>query len=208
MAALCRTKLTAWGVSISAMAKFVLVRNHELVPSDDAGGEIAHGFGTHNGNIVPGGTTNIVLDAETLAVKREFRSLGGTIRNCSGGVTPWGSWLTCEEAPTGPGQRYGDGLAVNHGWTFEVPGDAEGLVEAVPLRAMGRFNHEAACVDPETGYVYQTEDRNDGVLYRFLPNTPGKLSDGGRLQAMVIEGLPDTRNWDAPPLCRLASPIR
>lgn len=177
--------------------EIVLVRNHELVPSDDAGGEIAHGFGTHNGNIVPGGTTNIVLDAETLAVKREFRSLGGTIRNCSGGVTPWGSWLTCEEAPTGPGQRYGDGLAVNHGWTFEVPGDAEGLVEAVPLRAMGRFNHEAACVDPETGYVYQTEDRNDGVLYRFLPNTPGKLSDGGRLQAMVIDGLPDTRNWDA-----------
>lgn len=176
--------------------EIVLVRNHELIPTDDAGGPIAHGFGTHNGNIVPGGTTNIVLDAATLEVKREFRSLGGTIRNCSGGITPWGSWLTCEEAPTGPGQRYGDGLAVNHGWTFEVPGDADGLVPAEPLRAMGRFNHEAACVDPETGYVYQTEDRNDGVLYRFIPNTPGKLSDGGRLQAMVLEGLADTRNWD------------
>lgn len=176
--------------------EIVLVRNHELVPSDAAGGPIAHGFGTHNGNIVPGGTTNIVLDANTLEVKREFRSLGGTIRNCSGGVTPWGSWLTCEEAPTGPGQRYGDGLAVNHGWVFEVPGDADGLVKAEPLRAMGRFNHEAACVDPETGYVYMTEDRNDGVLYRFLPNTPGKLADGGTLQAMVIEGVSDTRNWE------------
>lgn len=176
--------------------EIVLVRNHELIPTDDAGGPIAHGFGTHNGNIVPGGTTNIVLDATTLEVKREFRSLGGTIRNCSGGITPWGSWLTCEEAPTGPGQRYGDGLAVNHGWTFEVPGDADGLVPAEPLRAMGRFNHEAACVDPETGYVYQTEDRNDGVLYRFIPNTPGKLSDGGQLQAMVLEGLADTRNWE------------
>lgn len=176
--------------------EIVLVRNHELVPSDGSGGAIAHGFGTHNGNIVPGGTTSIVLDATTLTVKREFRSLGGTIRNCSGGITPWGSWLTCEEAPTGPGQRYGEGLAVNHGWVFEVPGDAEGLVDAKPLRAMGRFNHEAACVDPETGYVYQTEDRNEGVLYRFLPNTPGKLSEGGRLQAMVIEGLTDTRNWD------------
>jgi len=176
--------------------EIVLVRNHELLPTDDTGGPIAHGFGTHNGNIVPGGTTNIVLDAETLEVKRQFRTLGGTIRNCSGGITPWGSWLTCEEAPTGPGQRYGEGLAVNHGWTFEIPGDATGLVEAVPLRAMGRFNHEAACVDPETGYVYQTEDRNEGVLYRFLPNTPGKLADGGKLQAMVIEGLSDTRNWD------------
>ena len=176
--------------------EIVLVRNHELVPSDDAGGPIAHGFGTHNGNIVPGGTTNIVLDAETLEVKREFRSLGGTIRNCSGGITPWGSWLTCEEAPTGPGQRYGDGLAVNHGWVFEVPGAADGLVKAEPLRAMGRFNHEAACVDPETGIVYQTEDRNDGVMYRFIPTTPGKLADGGKLQAMVIEGLTDTRNWE------------
>lgn len=176
--------------------EIVLVRNHELIPTDDAGGPIAKGFGTRNGKIVPGGTTNIVLDAETLEVKRQFRTLGGTIRNCSGGVTPWGSWLTCEEAPTGPGQRYGDGLAVNHGWTFEVPGNATGLVEPVPLRAMGRFNHEAACVDPETGYVYQTEDRDESVFYRFVPNVPGKLSQGGKLQAMVIENGPaDTRNW-------------
>ncbi len=178
--------------------EIVLVRNHELIPSDDAGGPIAKGFGTRNGEIVPGGTTNIVLDARTLEVKRQFRTLGGTIRNCSGGVTPWGSWLSCEEAPTGPGQRYGDGLAVNHGWCFEVPADATGLVDPVPLRAMGRFNHEAACVDHETGYVYQTEDRDDGVIYRFLPRTPGKLADGGRLQAMVIDGLPDTRNWGDP----------
>lgn len=176
--------------------EIVLVRNHELIPTDDAGGPIAKGFGTRNGEIVPGGTTNIVLDADTLAVKRQFRTLGGTIRNCSGGVTPWGSWLTCEEAPTGPGQRYGDGLAVNHGWTFEVPGNATGLVDPVPLRAMGRFNHEAACVDPATGIVYQTEDRNDGVLYRFIPNMPGKLIEGGKLQAMVIDGPADTRNWD------------
>lgn len=175
--------------------EIVLVRNHELVPGDEAGGNIAHGFGTQNGNLVPGGTTNIVLEADTLAVKRQFRSLGGTIRNCSGGITPWGSWLTCEEAPTGPGQRYGDGLAVNHGWVFEVPGAAEGLVDAKPLRAMGRFNHEAACVDPETGYVYMTEDREDGVLYRFLPNAAGSLEAGGELQVMVIDGIPDTRNW-------------
>lgn len=176
--------------------EIVLVRNHELVPTDDAGGPIAKGFGTRNGEIVPGGTTNIVLDAETLAAKRQFRTLGGTIRNCSGGVTPWGSWITCEESPTGPGQRYGDGLAVNHGWAFEVPGNATGLVDPVPLRAMGRFNHEAACVDPVTGYVYQTEDRDDGVFYRFIPKVPGKLVEGGRLQAMVVNGLSDTRNWD------------
>jgi secreted PhoX family phosphatase len=60
---------------------------------------------------------------------------------------------------------------------------------------MGRFNHEAACVDPRTGIVYLSEDRDDSVLYRFVPTTPGRLGDGGLLQAMVVEGLSDTRNW-------------
>lgn len=177
--------------------EIVLVRNHELVPTDAAGGPIAHGFGTRNGQILPGGTTNVVVDAATLKVKRQFRTLGGTIRNCSGGTTPWGSWLTCEEAPTGPGQRYGDGLAVNHGWVFEVPASAHGLIQAEPLRAMGRFNHEAAAVDPKTGIVYMTEDRDDGLLYRFLPEVPGDLKRGGRLQALAADGLADVRNWDA-----------
>ena len=81
---------------------------------------------------------------------------------------------------------------------FEVPANASGLVDPVPLTAMGRFNHEAACVDPETGMVYMTEDRDDGVLYRFIPKERGNLRAGGQLQAMAIDGLADTRNWDAP----------
>ena len=62
---------------------------------------------------------------------------------------------------------------------------------------MGRFNHEAIAVDNRTGIVYQTEDRNDGLLYRFLPEEPGQLAKGGKLQALVLKDLKsaDTRNW-------------
>ena len=187
--------------------RIALVRNHELIPTDDAGGSLSSGYGTRGGQVVPGGTTTLVLDAETLAVEQEYRSLAGTIRNCSGGVTPWGSWLTCEEAPTGPGQPYGDGLAKNHGWVFEVPAGAGRQVEAVPLTAMGRFNHEAASVDPRTGHVYLTEDRDDSVFYRFVPSQPGNLAAGGRLQVMVAEdGTRDSRNWDGRTM-QVGSPV-
>ena len=63
-----------------------------------------------------------------------------------------------------------------------------GPLPLLPLKAMGRFMHEAVCVHPDTGIVYQTEDRHDGLIYRFVPNTPGKLRDGGRLQALCVKG--------------------
>jgi uncharacterized protein len=70
----------------------------------------------------------------------------------------------------------------------------------VALAAMGRFRHEAVAIDPRTDCVYLTEDLADGVLYRFIPSKPGRLREGGRLQALVVIDTPtlDTKNWDQP----------
>jgi secreted PhoX family phosphatase len=180
-----------------------LIRNHELAirhldngPQTETSPDILDAFDyTDETNALPGGTSTLIYDLETETLEKQFLSLSGTIRNCSGGVTPWGSWLTCEEDVT----RAGDGVSQDHGWVFEVPADADGLVAPIPLKGLGRFNHEATCIDPETGIVYLTEDRNDSLFYRFIPDTPGKLSDGGKLQALAFLDpaiSSDSRNWD------------
>ncbi|MDH3246663.1 MAG: DUF839 domain-containing protein [Saprospiraceae bacterium] len=141
-----------------------------------------------------GGTTTLLYDTRTGELVKHFLSLCGTNRNCAGGPTPWNTWISCEENVT----RAGAIAEKDHGFNFEVPvSENSGLVDAIPLTAMGRFNHEAVAVDPESGIVYQTEDRDDGLIYRFIPNQSGKLAEGGRLQALVLRDMAsaDTRNW-------------
>ena len=195
-------KADGMGCFALSEGKVALVRNHELKPSDLSKQPVSlQGLKTErsydsssNGITLPGGTSTIIYNMETREVEKQYLSLIGTIRNCSGGVTPWGSWLSCEESVT----KASADFKRDHGYIFEVPANAKGLVEPIPLKAMGRFNHEAACVDPSTGIVYLTEDRGDSLFYRFIPNAYGELSKGGKLQALSIKGLPkfDSRNWN------------
>ena len=127
-----------------------------------------------------------------------YASLSGTYRNCAGGPTPWGSWITCEEnvstlATNRPGNA--TNVSKSHGYNFEVPALATVPVNPVPLVAMGRFNHEAVAIDPKTGIVYETEDQRDSLLYRFIPSQPNNLSAGGTLQALKIKNMPQAKTF-------------
>ena len=165
--------------------------NYELLPRLQPGALYDAG---KNGKPALGGTTTLVYDTNARRLVSQHLSLGGTLRNCAGGPTPWNSWITCEESV----ERAGEFCTKDHGYNFEVPVSSEPkLALPVPLKAMGRFNHEAVAVHPATSIVYQPEDRSEGLIYRFIPKVPQRLSAGGKLQALAVIDQPslDSRNW-------------
>ena len=186
----------------------VLVRNHEIEDAHRTTGPFKHiddllGFDMTklydpgHGTPSRGGTTTMVFNTKTQQLESQWLSLAGTERNCAGGITPYNTWLTCEETASVKGERFEH----DHGYVFEVPvTTTPSLADPKPIKAMGRFMHEACCTDPRTGIVYQTEDRHDGIIYRYVPTNPDDLHAGGRLEALRIDHTPsmDTRNWDSP----------
>lgn len=191
----------------------IVVCNHELNPDASNGPfgkdnellsklqpELIYDRGS--GKPLPGGTTTFVYDGKTRKIVDHRLSLVGTSRNCAGGPTPWNSWITCEESVIPKGvnvKQSGQITEQNHGYAFEVPAWTGGKpVKPEPIRAMGRFYREAVAVDPRSGIVFQTEDLGDGLIYRYIPNTPGKLMEGGKLQALKVKDRPSlkTQNWE------------
>lgn len=173
----------------------LLVRNHELGTRDTAKSPVPQ-RNPYAGD-APGGTTALQVSPSGRLVQ-SYVSSSGTLNNCAGGGTPWGTWITCEEDQS-----------TNHGYAFEVdPRDPENRRSRTPIRGMGYFSHEAIDIDPRTGIAYLTEDDFRGqqvtpdeevpgttrssFLFRYLPDNraqrPGALQDGGRLQVLSIRG--------------------
>jgi secreted PhoX family phosphatase len=125
-----------------------------------------------------GGVTRVVLDPGTLAPRSSNLVLGGTLLNCAGGPSPWG-WLSCEET-----------FGARHGYVFACDPRASSIERPRPIRAYGKFCHEAACVDPEHAIAYLSEDREESCLYRFVPASPDHPFGEGELSALAIRGRP------------------
>ncbi|AHY45469.1 putative phosphatase [Rubrobacter radiotolerans] len=172
----------------------VLIRNHENRRSTGRGGEtdvvVPPEFRYDTDPRFNAGNTKLVVGANR-EVREDFAVLGGTSTNCAGGPMPWGSWIACEEV-------FQDGKEP-HGYNFEIPAGAEGPVAPEPIKAAGRFVHEA--VAWTGGVLYQTEDiRTNSCFYRYVPE--GRISHAGQLarsrgtlQALRIVGEPN-RNTD------------
>lgn len=171
-----------------------LIRNHEVNGPVPAFSDAAPVYDPMAG----GGTTTINVTRQG-EVRSAHASLVGTQMNCSGGIMPWGAWVTCEETVNGPDVGPDFTTAPNialtkpHGYVFEVPLDGE--ASAQPITAAGRFAHEAVSFDPVEGRLYLTED-NFGFpsgFYRYTPaQNPmdtGFLGNDGTLEMLKVVGV-------------------
>ncbi|MYR86319.1 DUF839 domain-containing protein, partial [Streptomyces sp. SID685] len=162
----------------------LLVNNHELAgPRANWTYPVPLTEGLVYDPAAAGGCTVVEVRRDKVA---EWVGIAGTATNCAGGSTPWGTWLTCEETEDKAGQN---GMTKDHGYVFEVdPLDHRANRAPKPIKALGRYAHEAVVVDPKRGHLFLTEDAAgpNGLLYRWTPPT-GFHHGRGRLRTLAAD---------------------
>jgi len=145
---------------------WLLVCNHEV-------------FDFHSPSGPRGGASTISFDVDGRIIGA-WPILEGSHSNSRGAVTPWGTWLSCQEAF---GRAGGDGAGLV--WECDPSGERPALLRP----ALGVRTHGSVAVDPTDGRCYLTEAHRDGRLYRFTPSHAALESDSleaGLLEAMVV----------------------
>jgi len=178
------------GVVGAGRNRLTIVQNHEMTPHMSEFG-VPHVAGTvyDPGAAAAGGCTVITTDGWGRP-GAEWVGISGTVRNCAGGVTPWGTWLTCEETFINAGATWSAAgqtgtYEKNHGYVFEVTDARSGHQAPQPIKAFGRYEHEALAVEPNLRHVYLSEDAStpNGLFYRWTAPA------GVRLQAGIADQL-------------------
>ena len=162
--------------------RYTLIQNHEIDPGAEFG--VPHVAGTvyDPGAVDAGGCTVITTDRAGRNLG-EFVAISGTVSNCAGGPTPWGTWLTCEETEDRAGDDWEeDGRSgvfeKDHGYVFEVW--ADGTADPRPIKCLGRYAHEALAIDKDRTHIYLSEDADEpnGLFYRWTAPRGVRLGNG------------------------------
>ncbi len=138
----------------------------------------------------PGGVSLLRIELNETTMLWEVKSITAvdfsdvvkSERNCSGGVTPWGTSVTCEETYSS-GDANGDGYT-DVGWCVEIDPvtgkikDYDGDGKGDKVWPMGRMSHENAVFAPDSIRVFQGEDGGTGCVYKFVMDNKADLSSG------------------------------
>ncbi len=172
--------------------RLLLIQNHELPAGSPLG--VPHVEGTvYDPTALMGGGCTVIETDRRGRNHGEWVGISGTLTNCAGGPSPWGTWLTCEETETKAGVAWsGNGqtgtYSRDHGYVFEVFANGRSLPS--PIKAFGRYAHEALAIDPERTHVYLSEDAStpNGLFYRWTAPRGLKLESGIARQLGPTEG--------------------
>lgn len=161
------------------------------------------GYLSVNHETNPGGVTMAEVNYNTStklwqltksrAVSFSAPSLVQTIRNCSGGVTPWGTVVTAEESVTS-NDLNADGYK-DYGWLVEIdPATAQVMSHNQAgtkdkLWQMGIMNHENVVVNNAGTTAYYGEDGGTHMVYKYVMDTPNNLASGNLYVLKLDQGL-------------------
>ncbi|WP_288437317.1 alkaline phosphatase PhoX [uncultured Chryseobacterium sp.] len=166
-------------------------------------GSSTNGYLSVNHETNPGGVTMAEINynatsklwqlTKSRAVSFSDPSLVQTIRNCSGGVTPWGTIVTAEESVTSNDVN-ADGYK-DYGWLVEIDPATAQVISKNPdgskgkLWQMGIMNHENVVVNSAGTIAYYGEDGGTHMVYKYVLDTPNDLSSGNLYVLKLDQGL-------------------